>query len=493
MKNSIVRCALLYAVLCSLLRSSHPVLDEESYLLIAEQLSVLRPYDWSLPWPPYGESYRYAHPPLFLLWIRCIALFVGDSVLWMKILAGLPFQLILGGCIGWFASSQISPTGTSSVSSRLRFQLLLFCSPIVLLVGARAAMPDLMYGSFGVLAMAVFLGSKSWRGQLICGIVLGMSCWTKYPAFLLWIPILYASNWRAWRFIVVGFALTWGLGEVWLWSLYGKWHLAVVLSTADHVSRGSVSGRTIGFLMRLLIACPALILIGFRFRSRLWLVLFVIILGTTWLLLPALSAWASGIASLWVGFVIVALLWCVRKLDFFALWFISIFVGVCATHNFSSPRYLILGMIPLVILVERELRDRANMWVYPILGVTMGLSLLIAHSEHQYANQTMRLFQQIPKDIKGSYTGEWTFRAGARKHGLTLWKGEKDTIIQPRQAVGGKIPAEYRTEKVYYGEEGYRILLDRENSVGYYAETLGFWPMGWGKGPIEEFRVWTAP
>jgi len=492
MKNSIVRCALLYAVLCSILRSSYPVLDEESYLLIAEQMAVLRPYDWSLPWPPYGDSYRYAHPPLFLLWIRCISVLAGDSVLWIKILAGLPFQLILGGCIGWFASSQISTTGEKCTSSRLRFQLLLFCSPVILLVGARSAMPDLMYASFGILAVAVFLGMKSWHGQLLCGVLLGISCWTKYPAFLLWIPILYASDWRAWRFIALGFAMTWGVGELWLWFLYGKWHLAVVLSTADHVGRGSVSGRTIGFLMRLLIACPALILIAFRFRSWLWVMVSAIVLGSTWVFLPSLSTWGSAIATLWVCGVVVALLWCVRKLDFFALWFISSFVGVCATHNFSSPRYLILAMIPLTILVERELRDRANMWLYPILAATIGLSAIVAHGEHRYAAETIALFQQLPKDIAGSYTGEWTFRAGARKHGLTLWKGDKGTILQPKQAVGGSLPVEYHTEKVYYGEEGYRMLLDRENSVGYYAETLGFWPMGWGKGPIEEFRVWTA-
>ena len=105
----------------------------------------------------------------------------------------------------------------------------------------------------------------------------------------------------------------------------------------------------------------------------------------------------------------------------------------------------------------------------------------------------MKLFAQLPKETNVMYTGEWTFRAGARNAGFSLWKGEKKgPVLQPRQAVGGMLPRDFSLKQVYYGEEGYRVLIDQENSVGYYAETLGFWPLGWKKGPLEEFRIWTV-
>ena len=493
MDRSILGCALLYALLSTLLRSSYPVLDEESYLFIAEQLSLSRPYDWLLPWPPYTDSYRYAHPPLFLIWIHCIVQLVGENIFWLKTLAGLPFQLMLGGCIGWFASTQVRAAEEEAAQSRLRFQMLCLFSPVVLLVGARASMPDLMYAAFGGLAMALFLGARSWRGYLLCGVALGLSCWTKYPALLLWIPILYVAEWRAWRVIAAGFLLTWGVGECWLWLLYGKWHLLVVLSTADHVGRGAVSDRGVGFLMRLLIACPAIVLIGIAYRSKIWIGWSIAALGVTWYVLPSLPVSDKILALLWVMVVIMGVLRCLRRLDFFALWLVSILVGVCATHNFSSPRYLILGMIPLAVLVERELRNRSKIWVYSLCAISLLLAVVIARAEHQYAENTMKLFAQLPQQTTGMYTGEWTFRAGARNYGLKLWKGQKEgLVLQPRQAVGGVLPKEFHLQQVYYGNEGYRILLDQENSVGYYAETLGFWPLGWKKGPLEELRVWTV-
>jgi len=497
MKKRIVRCALLYAFLCFLVGSAYPVLDEESYLFIAKQLAIARPYDWSLPWPPYGDSYRYAHPPLFLFWIRLVSTIVGDHVLWIKLVAGLPFQLLLGGVMGWFCSSQhvlqSDCTEETDTRDRLRSYWLWLCSPIVLLVGARAAMPDLMYAALGCLSMAIFCGTKSWKGRFLCGVFLGMACWTKYPAFLLWIPILYASSWRSWIAIAFGFLCTWGCAEIWLWSIYERWHLAVVLSTADHVERGELSGRTIGFMMRLLIACPMLLLVWFRFRSKRMILLALGIASVSSFFVPPLSTLETVVAIFWITLSLSAVIWCVRKLDFFALWLIVVLVGVCATHNFSSPRYLILGMIPLSIVVERNIRTISNIWIYPVLGLTLMISLLIGYSEHMHAHHTIKVFAQLPKDMTGMYSGEWTFRAAARAHGLSLWKGGKGMVLQPRQAVGGQLSSDFYVHKVYYTEEGYRFLLDRENSVGYYAETLGFWPLGWKKGPIEELRLWKTP
>ena len=33
-------------------------------------------------------------------------------------------------------------------------------------------------------------------------------------------------------------------------------------------------------------------------------------------------------------------------------------------------------------------------------------------------------------------------------------------------------------------------LLDARASIGWYSETLGFWPLGWGDAPLEEGWLW---
>ena len=44
--------------------SSHPILDEGSYLWIAKRFSFAKPYDWPLPFPPFDDAFVFAHPPL---------------------------------------------------------------------------------------------------------------------------------------------------------------------------------------------------------------------------------------------------------------------------------------------------------------------------------------------------------------------------------------------------------------------------------------------
>ena len=93
MHNKLIGYTLVYAVLSSILASVYPVLDEESYLYIAQSLSLSRPYDWLLPWPPYTDSYRYAHPPLFLYWMWC-----GQYFFWS-------FYFLDEACVGASISS----------------------------------------------------------------------------------------------------------------------------------------------------------------------------------------------------------------------------------------------------------------------------------------------------------------------------------------------------------------------------------------------------
>ena len=196
----------------------------------------------------------------------------------------------------------------------------------------------------------------------------------------------------------------------------------------------------------------------------------------------------SAIAMVWIAISVIGVASCIRRMDFFTVWWITIFVGVCSTHNFASPRYLILGMVPLVVLIMRECSEGG--WLrYPILVFSFGMSVQIAYSEHSHAKETLKIVQSI--DIEGRYSGEWTFRWAMREKGMKLWKGESASVLLPKQAVGGVFPQGFSRTHVYLGREGRRVLLDQAHSVGYYSELLGFWPVGYHQGTIEEVYVWT--
>ena len=84
---------LVFLGLCSL--SSYPMLDEGSYLWIAERFSFLRPYDWPLPFPPFDDAFVFAHPPLLLMWISVLQK-MGLSGWILKMVAGTPLWFLLG-------------------------------------------------------------------------------------------------------------------------------------------------------------------------------------------------------------------------------------------------------------------------------------------------------------------------------------------------------------------------------------------------------------
>lgn len=481
MHNKLLGYALFFTLISSVLSSVYPVLDEESYLYIAQEMSVSRPYDWTLPWPPYSQSYRYAHPPLFLVWVKLCFSLCPQSIGWLKFFLGLPFRLLLGFSAGWFFYTHLPQNKNHA--------LMWLVSPIVVMVGARSAMPDLMLCALGTASMALFLSASTWRGYLLCGALLGCTGWIKYPGLLLWVPILFAcSSRKTLGWISLGFLGIWGLGEVWLWSIYGDWHLRVVLSTADHVGRGPLWERCIGFVMRLLVGCPFLLLCVLQRRT--WIVLTMVLLVPLYFFLDGMSIGERWLASLWIAVPFVGMAICVRRLDFFSVWWITLFVGVCVTHNFASPRYLVLGMVPLVILVSRELEGISSRWMYACGACSLLLSGLISHAEHAHAAETVQIVETLEIPPNSYYSGEWTFRWAMRQKGALLWKGEEGILVQPKQAVGGGKPKFVHEKSIVEGREGIRLLLDRDHSVGYYSETLGFWPLGFHRGAWEELSVW---
>ena len=49
---------------------------------------------------------------------------------------------------------------------------------------------------------------------------------------------------------------------------------------------------------------------------------------------------------------------------------------------------------------------------------------------------------------------------------------------------------QYELHKTIDGKPHFLHLVSAEKSVGYYSETIGFWPVIWKDFPIEQVQVW---
>ena len=145
--------------------------DEETHWYIAKNTSILKPYDWAMPFPPFHETgFVFAHPPLFHWWLKL----VGDSLF-----AALPWLLLWWRGVWNLASHcKVSPQWTMG---------LLLGSAGVVMPLTRSLMPDLMVSSLGLYALSVYLSTDLEERWSIVGggMVLGLAMWTKYPALLL--------------------------------------------------------------------------------------------------------------------------------------------------------------------------------------------------------------------------------------------------------------------------------------------------------------------
>ena len=71
-------------------------------------------------------------------------------------------------------------------------------------------------------------------------------------------------------------------------------------------------------------------------------------------------------------------------------------------------------------------------------------------------------------------------------------KGESLPVFaQPVQSIPGTKPSSYVLNDEYSDGIGGLRLISSADSIGYYGETIGFWPIGWQNGFLEEVKVWT--
>lgn len=472
-----------------------PVLDEESYLAIAGQFSMTRPYDWWRPWPPWlggreADAFVYAHPPIHLLWVSALSL-LPLPLTTLKAFSGLPWALMLA------ASALVIARKTCRRPGLALWVWL--TAPITLLTLQRGLMPDLPVVAWSTAAVAGWLIGG--RTAVLGGLCLGMAIWTKYPALLLAV-VLAADGWknqRQRRNFWMAALLIPTLGEIWLWVAYGRLHLWEVLSRAGEIPRGPLPGRIQGLLVRASLLAPLPVLLAAPNRMRRALAALAIA-AVAW-------GWAGGPVGLllwvWVGGLSVVLamvtLWGNsqqdRPLFLLGFWVMAVFAGVGVGHNFAGARYLFPAALPTALLLVNQLeaRQRGRWLLWTGGAVWLMLALVLTWAEHRLAEAQVALADTAiahwPEG--GQFQGEWTFRWRMEQAGWDFYTGSTDgrVVVSASHAAAGSPPPGERVERFTHGDAG-PIIVAPEQQVGLYGETIGVWPFGWSDGPIEEVTAW---
>lgn len=471
------------------------VLDEESYLYIAENIFPKRPYDWSLPWPPYStdDAFIFAHPPLFMWWVWLLKSWFGFSIVATKVLAGLPAQIILGISV----VSLCRPKGKRWLWALAALLL----TPIFNLSISRGLMPDLWVSALGAAGLALWFqgeSRKDWRWSVFAGLFLGLAAWTKYPALLLPLVVLiHSTDSRRLFYCLGGWLLVWGGGELWLWTIYDRIHFIEVLQRASEIGRGPPLQRISGVLVRLSVGAPIVLLLCIPFWrvAGFGLLAGGILWGVSDLpipLLPLVCFGGAGVFSL--GAIAVSRekeAWC-------ATWGFLVILGVFGGHNFAAPRYCLPAMVPIAILVGYRIKSIISLPATRlVLILSGGLSIVIGLGEKEYAKSAAGLAETvIGTHSKGYFSGEWTFRHQMRDGGWTFWRGEAlcgTEVAVAVQCAPAAVFDDWTLIKTYDGLPGSIRLVQANSSAGYYAETVGKMPMMWSTGPLESVQIWKAP
>ncbi len=451
--------ALLSLALAAAFMPAAPVLDEESYLDIAQQLSWARPYDWYRAWQPWGaeipaDAYLYAHPPLHLWWIKLTG---GARV------AGLLWAGLLGLSAGLLCEQGRDPWGSAA---------LFISSPIVGLSLVMTLGIDLPTVALSTAAVALWFRDR----RVFAGVVLGLACGWKYPALVL-VPLLAVFGQRRALPTLAAFALVFGALELFLWVQYGRPHLVEVLLTADQIGRGPLLGRAAGVLFRL----------GTFFGGlSLWAGL-----GLLPALLVEQDMGPLGVALLAVlgGSGLAVLVRAGQRRDFFGCWALAVVVAVLA-HNYADGRYLLPAVLPLALVCAGLPRAR----LLAAAGVQGVLCLAMVHAELGYARDAASL--AVPAD---RFTGEWSFHHAMREGGATFWSPDEHlpsgtVVAVPSNASPGPVPEDWKPLSSSSSEPGVGLhLIDLERGVGWHAETLGTLPFWYANSPRENVRLVEVP
>jgi len=477
---------ILLATLLSVLLSPSPLLlDEETHLWIAQQAAWFAPYDWAMPFPPFHETgFVFAHPPLFLWWLKL----TGDSVF-----TAVPWLLLW-----WWSAWKLAEQ--HQVSPKLVLGMML-ASAGVLMPLSRSMMPDLMVSALGAAALVLYGKAESRSSNVVAGCILGLAMWTKYPAvMLIVIPILWEKKFGKLLPFVCGALGVFFCGEFWIFMEYGEWHLWTVLQEAQVVGRGELSSRVVGLPLRLGLALLPMALIGLSVRP-----MFPLVIG-----LIGLFVWGDSTAIyLTLGTGVMALLW--KGNRWLVSWVLLVWLGVVVGHNYASPRYWLVTCIPLSVLAVQHCVDWKQWKQWTVIGVATLWMGTLMYTERIHANEIVRLTTQIETDLHNEYpnsieeiafSGEWTFRQQMLERGYLPFDHEgshtqnmaQKMVLTAVNSAGWTPHTDDGWTKVQMWEaQSVHVRLSvPEDSVGWYADTLGFYPVQLLRlaKPIDRVELW---
>ncbi len=529
-----------------------PALDEESYLWLGRMLDPTDPYGWSRAWPPWDATngFVYAHPPLFLLWMRALAP-LQASLPALRIVAGAPFAWLLGWSVARLAAvtthhparASLAWLGSSIVVLGLQDSLMIDLPAVALLTAGVALWREALGAPDEVGLL---------RGARLGGLALGLAVCTKYSmAVVLPVLALHAVRLRSRPGVLrAGVELVLvvaGLGvamEAVLAASYGGVHVWEVWSRRDEIPRGPMASRALGTLVRgallpsaavVLLARPALGAVGAGIG-----VAASIAVGEQ--LSPAQAALlvtCSGLGGVLLARAVEAVLRGVarrRKGDrddawLLGGWLLAVVGGVVVAHNFASARYLLPAAVPAAILVARSAEEvrhgKAVLAWTSALGGALALALALADARFSAAgSEVARLAQtriaamdEAPAGASTTsaaaadvapvtaplreaapvrFSGEWSFRHAMESSGAQrLRPGER---LAPCQWWVG-VDSTGRGEVPENGDPVARIesadsfplrVVDATSRAGLYADTLGPLPFAWDAGPRRSIEAATV-
>ena len=459
-----------------------PVLDEESYWKIAAEMSWSRPYDWKMPWSPFEEQgFVYAHPPLFLYWVKLVQSFAGLSL--AQWILGIPFQALFLFSVHQLYQKFLKP------QNYWYAMVLLFLSAGVYLPMTRSLMPDLMVLSIGTFALWKWFSAEKSTQYLFSGLLLGTAAWVKYPALILFLLPLFSRKKGDFGWFLLGGAGIFCLGESWLWSMYGEVHFLEVLRRAPEIPRSSFGARGIGMVNRLGISLfPLSLLLLIQMKKNAW------IIGGIGGLCSLLYAYHLGIEHRFLafpfGFLGGVLLSSFRFNSIWSFWAMLVLLAVLIGHNYASPRYWVLIAFPLLLQEVKDIQLERRHWLITFPAAMV--SFFLARTEFLQARAAAQLAEEIQHMTSaGAFTGEWTFRWKMEQLGYSFMADQQPKmVIWARNSAGGVDALEYTLFERKEGAEGLFSLVNFEHSVGYYAETLGYFPFWIGTEPLEVVEIW---
>ncbi|MSP55572.1 MAG: hypothetical protein EXR69_08215 [Myxococcales bacterium] len=507
-----------------------PVIDEESYLWIGRNLSVLRPYDWHRVWQPYGveDGFIYAHPPLFL-WFMAGVQAVSATVLVDRILCALPFVALLAwGTARWAARCTHHPHLAGG---------LWLASATVQLGLQDSLMIDLPAVAFATAGLALYReGLDEGDGLWKAGLLLGLALATKYSMGMvvgavvvhLAVSVTRRRLPPALGLMVVGPMLVAPLLiEASMFAVYGRVHLWEVWVHRHDIGSGPLDARMVGVLARMALLPSPLVLLLVRpglaaVATLLGLaalalahpqaadgaeiagLLLGVVLGATCLVRAATAAFSSGLRR--------------RKGDrddalLLGLVVLGVVGGVTLAHNYASARYLLPAATPLAILMTRSAEEVAGGKTMLRISILLSAMVALAVSVADYrfgrasvevatsaADRAEKLLSgqsAAPAATERRFAGEWGFRYVFEQRGWTRYRpGEPlapgAIVVVADQESPGETPRGAwepidRVESV----DRFRLrVVQPSQGIALYAETLGAYPLGTSTEPLESATIY---